>query len=101
MSNVVVYFTNEGAHFHIGGTLCLFLSWYLKIGFFSLGRYVHFCATLRACLKTNQSTGGIKRSKHGYYNSFNNETIIKLLYEFRNSYKVLIHHGIPLFLIYF
>ena len=29
----------------------------------------------------NQSTGGVKRSKHDYYNNFTNETIIKLLYE--------------------
>ena len=49
----------------------------------------------------NQSAGGIKRSKHDYCNSFNNETKMKLLYEFRNSHKVLIYHGILVFLIYF
>ena len=35
-SNAVVYFTHEGAYFHLVGILCLFLPWYLKIGVFSL-----------------------------------------------------------------
>ena len=54
--------------------------------------------------QTASQPGGIKRSKHDYCNKFNNETIIKFLYEFTNSYKVLIHHGILnlflMFLIY-
>ena len=81
---------------------------FVLISLLAFENWVLFFVTLRTFLcdvtcmpKKNQSAGGIKRSKHGYYNSFNNETIIKLLYEFRNSYKVLIHHGIPLFLIYF
>ena len=49
----------------------------------------------------NQSAAGIKRSKHDYCNSFNNEITIKLLFEFRNYCKVLIRHGILLSLICF
>ena len=59
-SNVVVYFTHEGDHFHIVGTLCLFLPWYLKIGVFSLRRYVHLCVTLRTHLKKISQLGELK-----------------------------------------
>ena len=89
---VAVYLTHERVHFHIVGAFCLFLRWYLKMQCF-------LCLWKNA--QKNQSAGGIKRSKHDYCNSFNNETIMKLLYEFRNSFKVLIHHGILVFLISF
>ena len=59
-SKVVAYFTHEGAHFHIWVTLCLFLRWYLKIGVFSLWRYVHFCVTLRTYFKKINQLGELK-----------------------------------------
>ena len=60
-----------------------------------------FLCDVKYMPQKNHSAGGIKRSKHDYCNSFTNDTIKKLLYEFGNSYKVLIHHGILVLLIYF
>ena len=45
----------------------------------------------------DQSAGGTKRSKHDYYNSFDNETLIKL-YMSLETYTLLIHHAILVFL---
>ena len=69
-----MYFTHEGAHFYIVEAFCLFLPWYLKIGMFFVMLRAFMCDITYMSQK-NQSAGGIKRSKHDYCNSFNNEMI--------------------------
>ena len=59
-SNVVEYFTHEGAHFYIVGAFS-----YFSLGMFFVMLHIFMCDIMYIPQK-NQSAAGIKRSKHDF-----------------------------------